>query len=376
MRTINSLGSLENKTVLVRADFNVPLKDGKIVDPSRINAFKPTLELLKAQNAKIVLVSHLGRPKGEWNKEFSLKPIAEYLNIPLIETPIGELTLDLNDGEVVLLENIRFYPGEKKNDPAFAKQLANLGDVFINDGFSVAHRAHASNEGVTKFLPSAAGLLVETEIKNLDQLIKTPKKPVIGLFGGAKVSTKAPILYGLLDKVETLVVGGAMANTFLKAKGYEVGSSLWEESQLDVAKDLLEKGGDKIVLPIDVVVKTAEGNAETRDLTDVKETDSIMDLGPKSVAFINDKINTHKTLVWNGPFGLYEVPPFDTGTNEIAKHVAKQEDLFSVTGGGDIHACMKEIGLVDKISYASMAGGAFLSYVSGDKLPGIECLKD
>ncbi|MBN1783763.1 MAG: phosphoglycerate kinase [Alphaproteobacteria bacterium] len=375
MKNITSLGNLKNKTVIVRTDFNVPLKDGKITDTSRIDKFIPTLTALKKQNAKMILVSHLGRPKGQWSKDLSLKPIAEYLKIPLIETPIPELNLSLKPNEIVLLENIRFYPGEEKNDIAFAKQLARLGDLFINDGFSVAHRAHASTEGITHFLPSAAGPQIENEIKNLDYLLNTPKKPAIGLFGGAKISTKAPVLFNLMDKLDTLILGGAMANTFLKAQGFEIGNSLFEETQIDVAKEIIKKGQQKIILPVDVAVKTPTDTA-IRKIDEVGTNESIMDIGPETIALIKTHIEKHKTLLWNGPFGVCEIPPFEKGTYEIVKYIAHQKDLFSVTGGGDIHACLEKTGVTNSISYASTAGGAFLSYISGEKLPGLECLKE
>jgi len=349
---MTDLKNIVGKKIIVRADLNVPIIDGKIVDTSRIDNFLSTLKWLKNKQAKIIILSHLGRPKGEWNDEFSLKPIANYMKIPLEKTHIDNLKLNLKNGEAILLENTRFYKGEKKNSSDFAKKLANLGDIFVNDGFSVAHRSHASTVGITEFLPSYAGFQIEKETTELDKILENPTRPTIGLFGGLKVSTKAPILINLLENLDTLVLGGAMANTFLKAKGFEIGESLFEELQIKIAQRIIKIAGDKLILPIDIMTK----KKENKNIKDLEKNDVIMDVGEKTIALIKKQIEQHKTLIWNGTFGVCELQPFNNGTEKIAEKIAS-EDVFSVAGGGDLHAILKSNNLIEKFSFVSTAGG-------------------
>ncbi len=369
-KNIKSLKSLKGKTVIVRADLNVPMFKGKILDTTRIDNFMPTLKYLKEKEAKIIIISHLGRPKGEWNKEFSLAKIATYMKIKLNKTPIQDFKLSLKNSEAILLENIRFYRGETKNDLSFSKKLANLGDIFINDGFSVSHRSHASTVGITNFLPSYAGFQILKETKELDKILKNPKHPIVGLFGGLKVSTKAPIILNLLEKIDTLILGGAMANTFLKAKGFEIGESFYEESQIENAKKIIKLAGEKLILPMDIMTQ----NKECKSVEDLEKTDVIMDIGIATIENIKKEILKHKTLIWNGTFGVCEESSFHNGTEKIARKIA-EEKIFSITGGGDLYAFLNKRNLIDKFSFVSTAGGAFLKYISGEKLPALEVLK-
>ncbi len=369
-KNIKSLKSLKGKTVIVRADLNVPIFKGEILDTTRIDNFMPTLKYLKEKEAKIVIISHLGRPKGEWKSEFSLDPIAKYMKIKLEKTQIENLKLSLENGEAVLLENIRFYKGETKNDLTFSKKLANLGEVFINDGFSVSHRSHASTVGITSFLPSYAGFQILKETKELDKILQNPKHPIVGFFGGLKVSTKAPIILNLLGKLDTLILGGAMANTFLKAKGFEIGESFYEKSQIENAKKIIKLAGKKLILPTDIMTQ----NEACKSVEDLEKTDVIMDIGIETIEVAKKQIEKHKTIIWNGALGKDKVFPFQNGTEKIAEKIA-EENIFSITGGGDLYAFLKARNLIEKFSFVSTAGGAFLKYISGEKLPALEILK-
>lgn len=389
------------KRVLVRVDFNVPLTDGPdgqkvVADASRIEAAMPTIQALRTQGAKVVLISHLGRPKGQHDPAASLAPIqktlGEMLNTPVLfaEDCIGEqakkIVMGLPSGGVALLENLRFHPGEEKNDPDFARALAENGDAFVNDGFSVSHRAHASTEGIARLLPSYAGLAMQRELDHLSQVLESPRRPLVAVVGGAKVSTKIDVLKSLAAKADTLVIGGAMANTFLHAQGVDVGGSLAErdDETQGVVREILsiaENAGHTVLLPVDVVVaKKFERNAEHRNVTldAVQKDDLILDAGNATVDAVADVFEQAATLLWNGPLGAFETPPFDTATVETAQFAARMvrgETLVAVAGGGDTVAALRHAGVYDDFTYVSNAGGAFLEWVEGRALPGVEALK-
>ncbi len=390
VRTVKD-ADLSNKRVLIRADFNVPLKDGVVTDDSRIKAALPTIEyVLKQPGASVILLSHLGRPKGKRDETYSLKPVAVRLSELLgkdVKTgsdcvgPDAEKAVqNLSAGDVVLLENVRFHKEETDNDAAFAKQLADLADVYVNDAFGTAHRAHASTEGVAHTLPAFAGFLIEKEVAFFEPVVKDPAQPFVAIIGGAKVSTKIGVLETLLPKCQTLVIGGGMSYTFLKAKGHEIGKSLFEEEYLETARKLLadaEKQGVRIVLPVDhVTAKEFDENAEARtiDGMDIPEDQVGMDIGPRSIAQIKDVIGSAKTVVWNGPMGVFEFERFATGTLETAKLVA-QASATTVVGGGDSVAAVNKFGLAEKIDHVSTGGGASLEFLEGKTLPGIAALE-
>ena len=379
---------VKGKKVLVRVDFNVPIKEGKVGDDTRIKAALPTINYLLEQGAAVILCSHLGRPKGEVKPEFSLKPVAAYLET-LIEAPvsfvedcIGEkveaAAAALKPGEVLVLENTRFHAGEKKNDPEMAKQLASLAEVFVNDAFGTAHRAHASNTGVTEYLPSAAGFLLEKEIKYLGNTIASPERPFVAILGGAKVSDKIGVIENLLSKADQILIGGGMANTFFKAQGFDMADSLVEADAIETAKDLLNKAEGKLVLPVDVVIADAfdaNANARTMDVGDVPAGWRILDIGPKTVDAFDDVIAKAGTVVWNGPMGVFEFDKFAKGTFEIAKALAKS-DAVSIVGGGDSASAINKSGLADKITHISTGGGASLEMLEGKELPGLAALDE
>jgi phosphoglycerate kinase len=379
---------VKGKKVLVRVDFNVPIKDGKITDDTRIVAALPTIKYLLDQNAAVILCSHLGRPKDEPDPAFSLKPVAEYLGgllkmkVAFAEDCIGPVAekaaAALKPGEVLVLENTRFHKGEKKNDPEMARQLASLAEVFVNDAFGSAHRAHASTEGVTKYLPSVAGFLLEKEIKYLDQAIENPKRPFVAILGGAKVSDKIGVIKNLLGKADTVLIGGGMANTFFKAQGYPVGDSLVEDDALDTARELVKEGGTKLRLPVDMVIADKfENDAQTKilDVGPVPDGWRILDVGPQTVANFSKVISEAGTVVWNGPMGVFEMSNFAKATFAIAKAVADSHAI-SIIGGGDSAAAIAQSGLADKISHISTGGGASLEMLEGIQLPGLAALMD
>jgi phosphoglycerate kinase len=381
---------LKGKRALIRADFNVPLKDGQITDDTRIRAVLPTLRyVLQAEGTSVVLMSHLGRPKGKKVADLSLAPVARRLT-QLLARPVA-MALDctgpeveqqaraLAPGGVLLLENLRFHPGEEKDDPAFARELARLGGLYVNDAFGTAHRAHASTHGVAMLLPAVAGFLMEKEIRYLGGLMENPEKPFVAIIGGAKVSTKIAVLESLLPKVTNLVIGGGMAYTFLKTQGYTIGNSLFEEDFLATAKSLLDSSAERgveILLPVDHKVGTEFSEAaEARyvDNPNVPDGTIAMDIGPKSLARMKDKILAAKTLVWNGPLGVAEFDAFSQGTLEVGKLVASCPGR-TVVGGGDSVAAVNKFGLAETIDHVSTGGGASLEFLEGKVLPGIDVL--
>ncbi|MDB5369184.1 MAG: pgk [Roseomonas sp.] len=395
MAAFRTLDQLEpaGKRVLLRADLNVPVRDGKISDRTRIDRLVPTIRELAEKGAKVLVCSHFDRPKGKRVPEMSLKPMAEALSQALGRPvafaddcvgPVAEAAVAaLKDGDVLVLENTRYHAGEEKNDPAMAEGLAKLADVFVNDAFSAAHRAHASTEGVAHKLPAYAGRLMQAELEALDAALGTPSRPVVAIVGGAKVSTKLDLLGNLTKKVDVLVIGGAMANTFLAAQGKAVGKSLQEAEMHDTARTILAEAaanGCEIVLPEDLVV--AEGFA-AHSPNRVVGTGSVpadmmaLDVGPATVAMVEARLKTAATLVWNGPFGAFEIAPFDTATVQVAQAAAALTaagTLKSIGGGGDTVSALRHAGVIDKLTYVSSAGGAFLEWLEGKTLPGVAAL--
>lgn len=393
-KTIDDLPDVTGKITLVRVDLNVPFKDGKVTDHSRLQAILPTLKDLSGKKAKIVLLSHFGRPDGQRNPEYSLKPIAKALqkctDIPVsfVEDCIGDTAANavenLDPGHILVCENLRFYSGETDNDADFAKQLADLGDIFINDAFSAAHRAHASTVGIADYLPAYAGRLMEAELSALSSALASPARPVTAIVGGAKISTKLSVLNHLIEKTDNLILGGGMANTFLYAKGHDVGKSLCEPDMKDEALDILHKAkqcGCTFILPTDVVVaKEFKENAvhETVQVSAIPSDSLALDVGPETVKSIQNTLNHSKTVLWNGPLGAFETPPFQKATVDIAKHAAMLSingDIYAIGGGGDTVAALDMAHVKGDFSYISTAGGAFLEYIEGKTLPGVAALK-
>ena len=384
----------QGKRVLMRVDFNVPIEDGKVKDDSRIRAALPTIRYLLDHGAAVILMSHLGRPKGKVVESFRLRPVAQWLSgllklpVPITGDPLGIGTRDavarLKPGQVLMLENLRFHAEEEANDDEYAKTLASYGDVYVNDAFGTAHRAHASTVGVTKYLPAYAGLLMEAEIKALSSLLEKVAHPFAAVIGGAKVSGKLGVLNHLLDKVDTFVVGGGMANTFLVARGYTVGKSLLERELVEEAKQILEKAdrnGVQFVLPTDVVVaKEVTRGAEHKivPVTKIPNSWSAVDIGPASIEAFQAALAPAKTVFWNGPLGVFEVPTFGDGTRAIARQLAAKAEhgVTVVVGGGDSVAAVEELGLTDKMTHISTGGGASLEFMEGRELPGISVLLD
>jgi phosphoglycerate kinase len=386
-RTIRDFDSLNGKRVLMRVDFNVPLQDGTISDDTRIRAALPTIQFALAQGAAVVLMSHLGRPKGK-DPAQSLRPVAQRLS-ELIARPVRfaedcvgpdveAQARSLQPGEVMLLENLRFHKEEEKNDPEFAKQLAALGDVYINDAFGSAHRAHASVEAVAHFLPAAAGFLMEKEIKFLGKVLSDPERPLIVLLGGAKISDKLPVINNLMNLADKIMIGGGMANTFLKAEGYELGDSLVEDSAIEQARELLLCCSGKLMLPVDLVVADAfsnDANSQAVTVGQVKPGWRALDIGPHTVEKYRNQLSSARMIVWNGPMGVFEFPKFAAGTYEIARAIA-ESGAISIIGGGDSVAAVEQAGLADRITHISTGGGASLEFLEGKTLPGIAALPD
>ena len=383
---------LKGKKVLVRCDFNVPMDEQRnITDNTRIVAALPTIKYLLDNNCAIILCSHLGRPKGEFKPEFSLKPVAKELSkllhqdVMMAEDVVGEdaktKAANLQQGQIMLLENVRFHKEETDNDPEFSKKLASMAEVYVNDAFGSAHRAHASTAGVAAYLPAVSGFLIEKELQFLGGAVTNPQRPFVAILGGAKVSDKIGVIDSLLEKVDTLMIGGGMAYTFFKAQGYEVGKSICELDKLDLAKDLMEKAkqkGVKLILPVDTVIAKEPGEnveAKTVKCTEIPADWEGFDIGQETIKIFSEELKNAKTVVWNGPLGLFEFDQFAIGTNEIAKVLA-EIDAITIIGGGDSAAAVKKAGLEDKMTHISTGGGASLEFLEGKKLPGIECLMD
>lgn len=388
-KTIKDI-DVAGKRVLVRVDFNVPLdKNGNVSDDTRIKAALPTINYLAEQKAKVILISHLGRPKGKVDQKYTMDPVAKRLSelmgraVMKVDDCIGDAPQAaierMEGGDVVLLENVRFYPEEEKNDEKFARQLAKLADIFVNDAFGTAHRAHASTEGVAEFLPAVAGFLMEEELEMLGRLLANPERPFAAIIGGAKVSDKIAVISNLLDKVDILIIGGGMANTFLKAQGYDVGKSLLETDKVDLAKGLMGEAknkGVKLLLPVDVVVALAaapDSEQKTVPVDQIPAEWMALDIGPESIGRFAEALKTAKTVVWNGPMGVFEMKPFATGTEATAR-VLSEIDATTVIGGGDSVSAVKKAGLADKMTHISTGGGASLEFLEGKQLPGVEAL--
>ena len=385
---------LKGKRVLTRVDINVPVEDGKVTDTTRIDRIVPTIKDILAKGGKPILMAHFGRPKGKVVPEMSLK-----VTVPALEAALGQKVsfadestgktnadyiAEMGDGDVLLLENVRFNPGEESNDPAFIDALASLGDVFCNDAFSAAHRAHASTTGVATRLPSCAGRLMQAELQALEKALSKPEHPVVAVIGGAKVSTKLDLLGNLISKMDQIIIGGGMANTFLAADGYDVGKSLCEHDLADTAREIVARAKDagcELILPVDVVTATefkAGAASQTVGIDEVSGDAMILDAGPKSVARIKDVFDEAKTLVWNGPLGAFEIPPFNAATDAAAMCAADLSaagELLSVAGGGDTVAALNKSGAAEKFTYISTAGGAFLEWLEGKTLPGVAALE-
>lgn len=394
-RTLDDTHDLAGKTALVRVDFNVPMEGGKVTDDTRLRVALPTIQRLRDAGAKVALLAHFDRPKGQRVPSMSLKPVVqpleELLGAPVrfaddcVGGPAVEAIRDLDASGVVLLENVRFHAAEEANDPVFAQKLADLGDLYVNDAFSAAHRAHASTEGIAHHIPAYAGESMRRELDALDAALGNPQKPVVGIVGGSKVSTKLDLLKNLVGKLDALAIGGGMANTFLYAQGVDIGGSLAEKDMADTAREILaeaEAKGCDILLPVDVVVATeVKPGADARTVKTgaaLSADDKILDAGPETVARLNTAVDASKTLIWNGPLGVFEVPPFDAATVAAAQHVAERTKagaLIAVAGGGDTVAAVGHAGVAADLTFVSTAGGAFLEWMEGKPLPGVEALR-
>ena len=387
-KTIRDI-DVKGKRVLVRVDFNVPLSEGAVSDDTRIQAALPSIQYLLNREATLILCSHLGRPKGKVVDDLRLDPVARRLS-ELLERPVNKLDECIGPkveaavqaakpGDVILLENTRFHPEEKQNDPAFAAKLAALADLYVNDAFGTAHRAHASTEGVAQYLPAVAGLLMEKELEFLGSALASPERPYVAILGGAKISDKIGVVENLLGQVDALLIGGGMANTFLKADGYDVAESLAEEGSLDTARGLLERAGNKLVLPVDVTVADrfdADAFSQVVSVSGVPPRWRILDIGPRTLELFQERLAGARTVVWNGPMGVFEFPKFAMGTEAVARMLAALPDATTIIGGGDSAAAVKRTGLAGKMSHISTGGGASLEFLEGKTLPGVAALLD
>ena len=390
-KTIKDI-DIKDKKVLVRCDFNVPFdENGTISDNRRILAALPTIEYLLDNNCKVILCSHLGRPKGEFNKEFSLKPVADELSkllereVKLADDVVGDSAISLinqmSNSEIVLLENVRFEKGEEENDEELSKKLASFAEVYVNDAFGTAHRAHSSTTGVASYLPAVSGFLIEKELEFLGKALDNPKRPFVAILGGKKVSDKIGVIESLIDKVDSLLIGGGMTYTFLKSKGHEIGDSVCELDKLDLAESLLKKAEEKnvkLLLPVDNVVADEISNSANTRIVDnnIPEGFIGVDIGPETIEEFKKELLNAKTVIWNGPVGLFEYDKFENGTREIANTLANLTDAITIIGGGDSAAAVEKFGLAEKMSHISTGGGASLEFLEGKKLPGIEALLD
>ncbi|KFM98488.1 phosphoglycerate kinase [Bacillus clarus] len=383
---------LKGKRVFCRVDFNVPMKEGKITDETRIRAALPTIQYLVEQGAKVILASHLGRPKGQAVEELRLTPVAARLgellgkDVKKADEAFGpvaqEMVAAMNEGDVLVLENVRFYAGEEKNDAELAKEFAALADIFVNDAFGAAHRAHASTAGIADYLPAVSGLLMEKELEVLGKALSNPERPFTAIIGGAKVKDKIGVIRHLLDKVDNLIIGGGLAYTFVKALGHEIGLSLCEDDKIELAKEFMQLAKEKGVnfyMPVDVVITEEFSETATTQIVGIDSIPSNwegVDIGPKTREIYADVIKNSKLVVWNGPMGVFEMTPFSEGTKAVGQALADAEDTYSVIGGGDSAAAVEKFGMADKMSHISTGGGASLEFMEGKELPGVVCLND
>ncbi|MCI9596028.1 MAG: phosphoglycerate kinase [Firmicutes bacterium] len=384
---------VKGRSALVRCDFNVPMQDGKITDDIRITSALPTIQYLTEHGAKVILMSHMGRPKGEAKMEFSLKPVADrlaellgqdiqFISVPqVVDQQVIDAANQLEEGQILLLENVRFRKEETKNEAGFSKELAQLGDIFVNDAFGTAHRAHCSTAGVADYLPAVSGFLIEKEVKFLGEALEDPRRPFVAIMGGAKVGDKIPVIENLLKKVDTLVIGGGMSYTFFKAMGLEIGASILDAESVELAGQLIkraEEAGVKLMLPVDVVcAKEFDNNSEamTCDRESIPADKMGMDIGPKSIQNISEELEKAKTVVWNGPMGVFEMPNFAQGTKAVAESLANS-GATTIIGGGDSAAAVEQFGYGDKMTHISTGGGASLEFLEGKTLPGIAVLEE